>query len=89
MSLRQKAELDRLIYALADKKTEEVEVIAALPAVWVQPAAAHIISGVRENWHDAKHASPPLDFPEGLIGTQRKHHSSRPQQPYIQKKIRF
>lgn len=57
----QKAEFDRLIYTLADKKTEEVEIIATLFAAWndflidgVQPTDAQIISDVRENWHQKK-----------------------------------
>ena len=61
MSSGQKAKFDRLIYALADKKTEEVEIIATLFAVWNdflidggQPTDAQIISEVRENWHERK-----------------------------------
>ncbi|HDS1675469.1 TPA: restriction endonuclease subunit S [Stenotrophomonas maltophilia] len=57
----QKAEFDRLIYVLADKKTEEVEILATLFAVWndflidgVRPTDAQIISDVRENWHESK-----------------------------------
>jgi len=61
MAPDQKSEFDRLIYALADKRTEEVEIIATLFAVWndflidgVQPMDAQIISDVRENWHERK-----------------------------------
>lgn len=61
MTRGQKTEFDRLIYALADKKTEEVEIIATLFAVWndflidgVQPTDEQIISDVRENWHERK-----------------------------------
>ncbi|MFC7288783.1 restriction endonuclease subunit S [Herminiimonas glaciei] len=61
MTPAQKTEFDRLIYALADKKTEEVEIIATLFAVWndflidgTQPTDAQIISDVRENWHERK-----------------------------------
>lgn len=61
MTPGQKTEFDRLIYALADKKTEEVEIIATLFAVWndflidgVQPTDTQIISDVRENWHERK-----------------------------------
>ncbi|GAB7563285.1 hypothetical protein LG202_13240 [Methylobacillus methanolivorans] len=61
MTPGQRTEFDRLIYALAGKKTEEVEIIATLFAVWndflidgVQPTDAQIISDVRENWHERK-----------------------------------
>jgi len=61
MSSGQKAEFDRLIYTLADKKTEEVEIIATLFAVWndflidgIQPTDEQIISDMRKNWHNRK-----------------------------------
>lgn len=61
MSSSQKAEFERLIYALADKKTEEVEIIATLFAVWndflidgIQPKDEQIIADMRENWHASK-----------------------------------
>lgn len=61
MSPQQQSEFDRLIYALADKKTEEVEVIATLFAVWndflidgIQPSDEQIIADFRENWHERK-----------------------------------
>lgn len=69
MSPGQKTEFDRLIYALADKKTEEVEMIATLFAVWndflidgVQPTDAQIISDVRENWHERKARFTPTEL---------------------------
>lgn len=69
MSADQKAEFDRLIYALADKKTEEVEIIATLFAVWndflidgVQPTDEQIITEVRENWHERKARFTPAEL---------------------------
>ena len=69
MTPRQKTEFDRLIYALADKKTEEVEIITTLFAVWndfliagVQPTDAQIISDVRENWHESKARFTPAEL---------------------------
>ncbi|WP_350283550.1 restriction endonuclease subunit S [Nitrosomonas sp.] len=69
MTPGQKTEFDRLIYALADKKTEEVEIIATLFAVWndflidgVQPTDAQIISDVRENWHERKARFTPTEL---------------------------
>ncbi|PTB16776.1 restriction endonuclease subunit S [Trinickia symbiotica] len=56
-----RAEFDRLIYALADKKTEEIEIIATLFAVWndflidgIQPKDEQIVADMRENWHARK-----------------------------------
>ncbi|MFG0713526.1 restriction endonuclease subunit S [Stenotrophomonas geniculata] len=61
MSPAQKAKFDHLIYALAGKKTEEVEIIATLFAVWndfliegIHPTDKLIISDLRENWHERK-----------------------------------
>jgi type I restriction enzyme S subunit len=61
MTPDQKTEFDRLIYALADKKTEEVEIIATLFAVWndflidgIEPTDEQIITDMRENWHERK-----------------------------------
>ncbi|TFL15233.1 restriction endonuclease subunit S [Pusillimonas caeni] len=69
MSPGQKTKFDRLIYALADKKTEEVEIITTLFAVWndflidgVQPTDAQIISDVRENWHESKARFTPAEL---------------------------
>ncbi|MFP1872757.1 restriction endonuclease subunit S [Lonsdalea quercina] len=69
MSSEQKAEFDRLIYALADKKTEEVEIIATLFAVWndflidgTQPTDEQIITDMRENWHERKARFSPSDL---------------------------
>ncbi|MFP1733560.1 restriction endonuclease subunit S [Lonsdalea quercina] len=69
MSSEQKAEFDRLIYALADKKTEEVEIIATLFAVWndflidgTQPTDEQIIRDMRENWHERKARFSPSDL---------------------------
>lgn len=69
MSSEQKAEFDRLIYALADKKTEEVEIIATLFAVWndflidgIQPTDEQIIRDMRENWHERKARFSPSDL---------------------------
>jgi type I restriction enzyme S subunit len=69
MSTGQQAEFDRLIYALADKKTEEVEAIATLFAVWndflidgIQPTDEQIISDMRENWHERKARFTPAEL---------------------------
>ena len=80
MSPDQKAEFDRLIYALADKKTEEVEVIATLFAVWndflidgVQPTDEQIISDVRENWHERKARFTPTSLGRWLGWLRREN----------------
>ncbi|WP_313055083.1 restriction endonuclease subunit S [Pseudomonas lopnurensis] len=80
MSPRQKAEFDRLIYALADKKTEEVEIIATLFAVWndflidgVQPRDEQIISDVRENWHERKARFTPVELARWLDWLRREN----------------
>ncbi len=69
MSSDQKAEFDRLIYALVDKTTEQVEIIATLFAVWndflidgVQPTDEKIIKDLRQNWHDRKARFSPSDL---------------------------
>ncbi|WP_116519861.1 restriction endonuclease subunit S [Achromobacter insuavis] len=69
MTPSQKAEFDRLLYALADKKTEEVEIVATLFAVWndflidgVRPTDAQIISELRENWHERKARFTPAEL---------------------------
>ncbi|MNR41809.1 hypothetical protein D3C85_1602470 [compost metagenome] len=80
MSSGQKAEFDRLIYALADKKTEEVEIIATLFAVWndflidgAQPTDAQIISDVRENWHERKARFTPAELGRWLDWLRREN----------------
>lgn len=80
MSSGQKAEFDRLIYALADKKTEEVEIIATLFAVWndflidgVQPTDTQIISDVRENWHERKARFTPAELGRWLDWLRREN----------------
>jgi len=69
MSPSQKDKFDRLIYALADKKTEEIEIIATLFAVWndflidgIHPTDEQIISDVRENWHERKARFSPAEL---------------------------
>jgi len=69
MTPGQKTEFDSLIYTLADKKTEEVEIIATLFAVWndflidgAQPTDTQIISEVRENWHERKARFTPAEL---------------------------
>lgn len=69
MALGQKAEFDRLIYALANKKTEEVEIIATLFAVWndclidgIPPTDEQIIIELRENWHERKARFTPAEL---------------------------
>lgn len=69
----QQTEFDRLIYALADKTTEEVEIIATLFAVWndflidgVTPTDEQIITDMRENWHERKARFSPADLKKWL-----------------------
>ncbi|ROT46817.1 restriction endonuclease subunit S [Pusillimonas sp. NJUB218] len=80
MTPSQKTEFDRLIYSLADKKTEEVEIIATLFAVWndflidgVQPTDMQIISDVRENWHERKARFTPAELGRWLDWLRREH----------------
>ncbi|HBB78414.1 MAG TPA: restriction endonuclease subunit S [Pseudomonas sp.] len=80
MTPGQKTEFDRLIYALADKKTEEVEIIATLFAVWndflidgMLPTDAQIISDVRENWHDRKARFTPAELGRWLDWLRREN----------------
>lgn len=80
MSSGQKAEFDRLIYALANKKTEEVEIIATLFAVWndflidgVQPTDEQIIADVRENWHERKARFTPAELGRWLDWLRREN----------------
>ncbi|CAB5526646.1 Type I restriction enzyme EcoKI specificity protein [Pseudomonas putida] len=80
MTHGQKTEFDRLIYALADKKTEEVEIIATLFAVWndflidgVQPTDTQIISDVRENWHERKARFTPTELGRWLDWLRREN----------------
>jgi len=80
MSPDQKAEFDRLIYALADKNTEEVEIIATLFAVWndfiidgVQPTDERIISDLRENWHERKARFTPQELGRWLDWLRREN----------------
>lgn len=80
MTLEQKAEFDRLIYALAGKTTEEVEIIATLFAVWndflidgAQPTDTEIISGVRGNWHERKARFTPVELGRWLDWLRRKN----------------
>lgn len=61
ISSDQHKELDRLLRLLADKNTQEVEIIATLFAAWndflidgKSPSDDQIISEVRENWHASK-----------------------------------
>lgn len=79
MTTGQRTEFDRLIYALADKKTEEVEIIATLFAVWndflidgVQPTDTQIISDVRENWHECKARFTPVELGRWLDWLRRE-----------------
>lgn len=80
----QRAEFDRLIYALADKTTEEVEILATLFAVWndflidgVQPTDAQIISDVRENWHERKARFTPAELGRWLDWLRRENITPR------------
>ncbi|WP_193087924.1 restriction endonuclease subunit S [Advenella sp. FME57] len=80
MSPSQKSEFDRLIYALADKTTEEVEIIATLFAVWndflidgAQPTDEQIIFDVRENWHERKARFTPTELSQWLAWLRREN----------------
>lgn len=80
MAPGQKTEFDRMIYTLADKKTEEVEIIATLFAVWndflidgVQPTDTQIISDVRENWHERKARFTPAELGQWLDWLRREN----------------
>ncbi|WP_407848261.1 restriction endonuclease subunit S [Bordetella petrii] len=80
MTPGQKTEFNRLIYALADKKTEQVEIIATLFAVWndflidgAQPTDAQIISDVRENWHECKARFTPAELGRWLDWLRREN----------------
>lgn len=80
MKPEQKAEFDRLIYALADKKTEEVEIIATLFAVWndflidgIQPTDEQIICEMRENWHERKARFTPAELGRWLDWLRREN----------------
>ena len=79
MSARQQTEFDRLIHALADKKTEEVEIIATLFAVWNDflidgacPTDAQIITEMRENWHTRKSRFTPTELNQWLAWLRRE-----------------
>lgn len=80
MSSDQKAKFDLLIYALADKKTEEVEIIATLFAAWndflidgTLPTDEQIISDVRENWHERKARFSPAELGRWLDWLRREN----------------
>lgn len=80
MSSAQKAEFDRLLYALADKTTEQVEIIATLFAIWndflidgVQPTDEQIITEMRENWHERKARFTPTALKPWLAWLRREN----------------
>ncbi|MFA5703256.1 MAG: restriction endonuclease subunit S [Advenella sp.] len=80
MTPSQKIKFDSLIYALADKKTEEVEIIATLFAVWndflidgIHPTDTQIISDVRENWHERKARFSPSDLKPWLSWLRKEN----------------
>lgn len=80
MSSGQKTEFDRLIYALADKTTEEVEIIATLFAVWndflidgIQPTDEQVITDMRENWHERKGRFSPSDLKPWLSWLRKEN----------------
>ncbi|MFA7434576.1 MAG: restriction endonuclease subunit S [Gemmobacter sp.] len=88
MSPVQKAEFDRLIYTLADKTTEQVEIIATLFAVWndflidgVQPTDEQIIVDMRENWHKRKARFSPSDLKLWLDWLRKENFIPRGLQP--------
>lgn len=66
LAQEQRKEFDRLLDLLSDKKTEEVEIIATLFAVWNDflldghaPSDDEIVTEVRENWHVKKERFTP------------------------------
>ncbi|QIB65603.1 restriction endonuclease subunit S [Kineobactrum salinum] len=84
MSSEQKVEFDRLIYALTDKTTEQVEIIATLFAVWndflidsIQPTDEQIIADMRENWHERKARFSPSDLKPWLSWLRRENFTPR------------
>jgi len=98
MSVEQQAEFDRLIYALADKKTEDVEVIATLFAVWndflidgIQPTDEQIIAEVRENWHERKARFSPAELGRWLdwLRSKKLVPQGRPPRTVQQPRLRF
>jgi type I restriction enzyme S subunit len=75
----QRKEFDRLLDLLSDKKTEEVEIIATLFAVWNDflidghvPSDDEIVTEVRENWHERKERFTPALLRRWL-GWLRQH----------------
>lgn len=98
MSAEQQAEFDRLLYALAGKKTEEVEIIATLFAVWndflidgMHPTDEQIIANVRENWHERKARFPPAELGRCLDWLRNKNlvPQGRPPRTVKQPRLRF
>lgn len=73
-------EFDRLLGLLADKTTEEAEIIATLFAAWNDflidgnaPSDDEIVKEVRENWHESKARFTPTQLEESLRW-MRLHH---------------
>ena len=98
MSAGQRAEFDHLIHALADKKTEEVEIIATLFAVWndflidgTHPTDAQIIAETRENWHASKSRFTPAELHQWLAWLRKQKFvpRGRPPRTARQSELRF
>ena len=69
----QQKELDRLLALLADKTTEEAEIIATLFTAWNDflidghaPSDEEIVREVRENWHEEKKRFTPVKLHQWL-----------------------
>lgn len=79
-TVEQLKEFDRLLVLLADKTTEEVEIIATLFAAWNDflidgntPSDDEIVKEVRENWHESKARFTPNQLKENLNWMRRNH----------------
>lgn len=88
MSPAQQAEFDRLIYAIAGKTTEQVEIIATLFAVWndflldgIQPTDEQIIREMRENWHERKARFSPSELAQWLDWLRKEQFIPKGQGP--------
>ena len=98
MSAEQQTEFNRLIYALSDKKTEDVEIIATLFAVWndflidgIHPTDEQIIADVRENWHERKARFSPAELGRWLdwLRSKKLVPQGQPPRTVQQPRLRF
>lgn len=73
LSASQRKDLDRLFDLMADKKTDEAEIIATLFAAWNDflidgqtPGDDEIVTEVREHWHESKQRFTPQQLRQWL-----------------------